>query len=336
MKKVTLSTALAWLSGKKDRDELMESFLQISSQILRTHKSQLFSLYSKTGEKEFSSFNLEDVRVCDATGKTFGSYFLDVNENMLKCVSLQKPILSINKKEGKEELYYPIRGQKGVIQVLYFLSNGTMDREIFHSLSYLTAIYRDHFILLQKSEMDHLTGLSNRYAFSRDMNKFIIMKAMNAMNAAAAHQFLAVMDIDHFKRINDTFGHVVGDEVLLQFARLMEGHFCESGKTYRYGGEEFSLVYDALDHEDALNKLDQFRESVLDYRFPNVGRVSVSIGLTELTANDIYLEVIERADRALYYGKANGRNQVHTYEVLLSSELVDPMIQESEVVLWKP
>ncbi|HNF78389.1 MAG TPA: GGDEF domain-containing protein, partial [Thauera aminoaromatica] len=120
---------------------------------------------------------------------------------------------------------------------------------------------------------------------------------------------LAVLDIDHFKRVNDTFGHLLGDEVLLRFARIMEHSFRYNDRLFRFGGEEF-LVLMRTDETGAGLALERFRAAVEAYDFPCVGRLTVSIGYACAAGAPLAPDLVDIADQALYSAKREGRNRV--------------------------
>jgi diguanylate cyclase (GGDEF)-like protein len=126
------------------------------------------------------------------------------------------------------------------------------------------------------------------------------------------------MDIDHFKRINDEFGHLYGDEVLLLLSRCMQRNFRQTDKLFRFGGEEFVVVLDRTSQPNSLKVLERFRNAIENYNFPQVGRVTISIGYVCLNGIDDPSTLVGRADQALYYAKEHGRNQVCFYEGLLA------------------
>jgi len=183
----------------------------------------------------------------------------------------------------------------------------------------LAKFYRNHLSLLDYAERDVLTGLLNRRSFD---------DAFYASTQAGRHKpdpapfryrvdpasqpssWLVVVDVDHFKRVNDTFGHLIGDEVLLLLAGLMRKTFRHVDRLYRFGGEEFVILLQSLHAEDALQALERFRHSVETFAFPQVQRVTVSIGVTRIRPNDSAAAAFERADLVVYRAKGQGRNQV--------------------------
>lgn len=186
-------------------------------------------------------------------------------------------------------------------------------------------IYRNYLELLNENQHDRLTGLLNRKTFDDKLAK-TIEQASGLRQRAGDRGFvaLAIADIDHFKRVNDSFGHLYGDEVLLLFARLMTQIFREDDLLFRFGGEEFVILLKTPGAESCAKILDRFRAAVENYAFPLVGTVTASIGYTEVTGEIAGTPLLERADRALYYAKQHGRNRVCRYEQLRNEGKIPP------------
>lgn len=137
---------------------------------------------------------------------------------------------------------------------------------------------------------------------------------------------IAILDLDHFKRINDEMGHLGGDEVLRAFARVAQQTVREDDIFGRYGGEEFLLVFPGTSLLPALNTCERLRAQVEAHPWPAPmrGRVTVSIGVTEYVRGESVLEFFSRADTATYLAKEGGRNQVVVEEpVRISKAPVD-------------
>ncbi len=191
--------------------------------------------------------------------------------------------------------------------------------------------YANIFTLLHRSSHDPLTGLLNRQTYDDRMNRLALEMAAQADSMAQQNfrKYFVIMDIDHFKLVNDRYGHLYGDEVLLHFSRLMQRSLRDSDLLFRFGGEEFVVVLNNVDEETAIEVLDRFRETVQAYDFPGVGEVTVSIGFTWLDLTLQTATLGERADSALYHAKRNGRNQVCFYEALLQQGLIEPIEEKS-------
>ncbi len=155
---------------------------------------------------------------------------------------------------------------------------------------------------------DPLTGLPNRLAYEER-----IAQEHARWKRFATPLSLVVVDVDHFKAINDRYGHRAGDKVLRALGRLLRGRLRETDLAARYGGEEFVLVLPGADREAAAAVADEIRRAVAGYGFHYQGepvRVTVSCGVAAFGEGDTPERVFERADAALYAAKAAGRDCV--------------------------
>lgn len=188
--------------------------------------------------------------------------------------------------------------------VAVIFTGGAVSLYRFRRLTSKLAREKDQY--LELSSVDQLTGLMNRHGL------------MNYCQQALIHRLgdqpLSVMfiDIDHFKPVNDTYGHAVGDQVLRRVARCISDHCRETDKAARWGGEEFLVLMPGSDAGVARIVADRLRESVAMLVHPELPTitVTVSIGVGERGPNDTLEQVLERADAALYRSKEAGRNRV--------------------------
>jgi diguanylate cyclase (GGDEF)-like protein len=148
------------------------------------------------------------------------------------------------------------------------------------------------------------------------------------------HHWIAVADIDHFKNINDRFGHLYGDEVLILLSRIMMRSFRMEDRLFRFGGEEFVIVLSPCSPSNAQMVLERFRTAIEKYDFPQVGRVTISMGYTRIRSDDLPPVAVGRGDEALYYAKRNGRNRVCSYEQLAEAGDVKSTAPDSEFTLF--
>ncbi|MBA1445691.1 MAG: GGDEF domain-containing protein [Gammaproteobacteria bacterium] len=118
-------------------------------------------------------------------------------------------------------------------------------------------------------------------------------------------------------------GHLFGDEVLILLARLLTDTFRDGDLLFRYGGEEFVVILKVFSQKDAVSVLERCLRTVGSHEMPQAGRVTISIGAVEIRDQNGTAEVIGSADRALYYAKNNGRNQLHIYEDLVEKNLLE-------------
>jgi diguanylate cyclase (GGDEF)-like protein len=119
-----------------------------------------------------------------------------------------------------------------------------------------------------------------------------------------------MLDIDHFKVVNDTFGHNIGDDVLVDIADTLRVSVRNSDTAGRWGGEEFLVILPSTDLGSAGAVAEKIRAQIADAVLPTVGRVTVSLGVAEYQAGDTEQELVARADLALYAAKEGGRNMV--------------------------
>jgi len=218
---------------------------------------------------------------------------------------------------------FPVLDGREVICVLEIQRQAPMTEPEERLVFGLLRIYRNHLGMLDHGDCDALTGLLNRRTFdetfkrvaSRALSHEAVAVAADPENLKLSH--VAVVDIDHFKRVNDQFGHPYGDEVIVLLARLMSQLFDETHYLFRFGGEEFVLILLGMTRREARDMLERLRTTVESFLFPQVGKVTVSIGASEIISGDTGSPAFGRADQALYFSKRNGRNQVATWEELV-------------------
>lgn len=190
-------------------------------------------------------------------------------------------------------------------------------------------IYRNFVNLMQHSQTDQLTGLANRKTFDEcvaKVHELIPHEIEPVANERRSEQpmnyWLVMVDIDHFKLVNDRFGHLYGDEVLVLLAQLMQVSFREDDMVFRFGGEEFVLIVRCADKAACETTLERFRTRVEQRSIPQVGNVTISMGITRMERQTFAATMVDHADQALYYSKRNGRNRATFFEDLVAMGLV--------------
>ena len=155
--------------------------------------------------------------------------------------------------------------------------------------------------------IDPLTGVKNRTTMDNAIRREIELSRRHGSVMS-----VILLDIDHFKRINDRFGHLAGDQALRAVAQCAERTIRESDMLFRYGGEEFLILLSGTDSDDACLLAERIRQNVasIDSKPGSRLRLTVSLGVTSLTAEDTPSSLFERADAALYRAKQEGRDQV--------------------------
>ena len=152
---------------------------------------------------------------------------------------------------------------------------------------------------------DKLTKLYNRHKFYE-----IATNEIERSKRYKRPLSLIIFDIDHFKKINDTYGHDIGDYVLQELAKLIKKHIRKQDFAFRWGGEEFIILLPETDAQGAMKLAEKLRHIIESHKFKKVGQVTISLGVTEYSSSDKDIdEVVKRADNALYLSKKNGRNR---------------------------
>lgn len=181
--------------------------------------------------------------------------------------------------------------------------------KLLHAIATLRAGYRrserQAHAMRALAHSDELTGLPNRRALLDRLQATVLEAERHG-----GHATLALIDVDHFKRINDRFGHAAGDEVLARLAKLLAAGLRQTDCVGRWGGEEFLLLCPATPPTAARDLADRLRDVVAACPFPHGERVTISIGLAAVRAGESADRVLARADAALYEAKARGRNRV--------------------------
>ena len=228
--------------------------------------------------------------------------------------------------EGGEGLaVFPLYTDSGVTGVLEVRTHQELDADSQRLVCSILRVYRNFEALLDYSERDTLTGLLNRKTFDESLLKIAAVLPVPAPSHESRRSsgpggchWLGMIDIDRFKEVNDRYGHLIGDEVLLLLSRLMRSSFRFQDRLYRFGGEEFVVLLRCPTEVDAFGAFERLRRNTMAYSFPQVGQITVSIGFSQLRPGDSPAAAIERADRAVYWAKSHGRNQVQSHADLVS------------------
>lgn len=238
---------------------------------------------------------------------------------------LSKPC---TRKRGDEVMVaYPLIGGNEVCGYFVFQRDREVSPVEDTIIRGVLEVFSNYYALLDVSLRDRLTGLFNRQALESSFDRIWTLLtrpeeapgpdgATGRRSGSPTNYWLAVIDIDHFKQVNDQHGHMLGDEILLLVSRLMANTFRSSDLLYRYGGEEFVAIIAAENDAIARNVFERVRLAIEAHTFPRVDKLTISIGYSRADPNILPLEVLGRADRSLYQAKHDGRNRIYSYEEL--------------------
>ncbi len=195
----------------------------------------------------------------------------------------------------------PMRNDQGaVIGAVMVLQDVSQERSLSRQLSY-------------QASHDMLTGLFNRRMFEEQLDA-----ALSNVQIENRHHALFYLDLDQFKIVNDTCGHVAGDELLRQLSDLLKSCIRDGDVLARLGGDEFGLLLENCELAQAVKVADKIRQSVRDYRFAwddKSFEVGASIGVVAINVDNVDMaSILASADMACYAAKDMGRNRVHVYE----------------------
>ncbi|HHH47668.1 MAG TPA: GGDEF domain-containing protein [Gammaproteobacteria bacterium] len=298
------------LTAQRDLDTLAAAMVRTVSTLQRGFSVCVYSLQGDLG-------NLSAKVVACSDMARVGTYLTALENRPLlrRCIDRQEMVEA--HVDGGCKRVYPVIEQDQVTGLVSCETNAEAD-DSCQVVEKLVAIYANLHSLLNHQQRDGLTGLFNRAALDSWLAKALApaeIAGRRAVDSATLGCF-AIFDIDHFKRINDSLGHLYGDEVLLILAELMRESFRFNDMLFRYGGEEFIAVLTDTDLDTAMAVLERFRARVASHHFPQINQVTLTIGVAEIEPQVLPSTLIDRADKALYYGKNHGRNQVNAYEWL--------------------
>ncbi|MCW8837266.1 MAG: GGDEF domain-containing protein [Thiovulaceae bacterium] len=162
--------------------------------------------------------------------------------------------------------------------------------------------------LEEQARIDPLTQIYNRHVFYEEIDI--------EMSSSSRHHYplsILLIDIDFFKRVNDTYGHDMGDIILLEFASLIKSHIRKEDILCRFGGEEFVIISPFIDGIQAQEFAEKLRVAIQNFDFNPAGNITASIGVSTQNSNDTFKSLFKRVDEAVYISKDKGRNTV-TYK----------------------
>lgn len=242
------------------------------------------------------------------------SSILDVIEDSTTLVNKKDIVNYINKggtlfkyikNLDETERVLEIKDCDGFTKSFYINISKINDINLLLNLTDITKIEKEREDTHKKAYIDGLTMVYNRNKFE-EVFEYEIKQSRRYGNCFS----VAILDIDNFKKFNDIYGHLIGDEVLIMLAQTMKQSMRETDLFARWGGEEFVILFSNTNLENALISANKFRISIENIKHKIAGKITASFGLTELREKDTLDTIFKRADDALYLAKANGRNCV--------------------------
>ncbi len=218
--------------------------------------------------------------------------------------------------ELSADVIVPLRTDKGAIGVLLLPRGASGQPYGLQEVQYITRIVRfaaiaiENASLFRQATTDRMTGLFSHHFFQKNLEE-----EMERARRYKSTFSLVMFDIDHFKKVNDAYGHLQGDRIIKDIAKVLARSIRQVDFPARYGGEEFAVILPSVDVKGALVVAERLRKRIDEFAFPAEGEslhVTISVGVTEFDPERCYApsEIIREADRALYDSKERGRNRV--------------------------
>jgi len=339
-----LSTILS-ITSQKEVEPLQQAFLSAVMALYDLHEASICKPVTSTGAPKLE----QTIKLRDSEQSADGALEcfddipsnIEMNADIQECINSKKIVIN-SLAENSVQILFPIVKEDVVLSIISMMGDKSIETH-FDEMNYISGIYGNFFSLLNEGERDTLTGLYNRRTFDAKLARMLVVqksiKRAEMENRTSDDQrdlkleecaWLVTIDIDYFKRVNDQFGHVAGDEVLLQLAQKMKDFFRSTDLLFRFGGEEFVIILEPIPYEKVWLTLERFRKSVEGHEFPLVGAVTISTGFAGIREQDYPVTILDYADKALYFAKEHGRNCIHSYEKLLETgHLVAPEIEGS-------
>ncbi|MDD1621392.1 MAG: GGDEF domain-containing protein [Methylococcaceae bacterium] len=334
---IQIIDSLGEITRHRDREIIEKSLLKTLGELAPNQEFRLFRVFAKdvdgvalgllaysiNGHVETSGFHTKRYELPEVIKLRV--------LNVIECKEVEQ-IVDANGKLS--HVIYPTLDQHNeIFAILVHVCGEGYDFSLPRFVHGLLKVYSNYLSLIDDNQHDKLTQLLNRDTMEREITRILLINnerraAMASISSFRRHTdsstyWLCVLDIDHFKLVNDRFGHLFGDEVLILIARQMQHDIRgEEDLVYRYGGEEFVILLREQDLERAKKAFDRLRAKIERQNFPQVGAVTVSIGMVQITNQTGSGEVILQADQALFYAKEHGRNQVCCYEELIENALI--------------
>ncbi len=313
--------AMMRLTTHRDAPGLLSALRMSLREFVHADRLSLFVLSNVNRDVEYNESNMQQAVMWDVFAEKATPMPLEGEPDLVQCVITRRPVAGESSTHS-QRLVLPVLGTRGVMALLTMEGIRRIECEE-KLLIKLLQIYGNQAYLLNRNDLDPLTGLYNRQSFDARIEQTVQAATRGPLDGRNRGQRLqscfALLDIDHFKQVNDKYGHLFGDEMLLLSTRLLTRSFRHEDFLFRYGGEEFAVLLVGTGLDYAKQALERFRQLFAAYEFPQIGAKTVSIGVVGIDPGDTVANVVVRADKALYYAKNNGRNRVCCYEELVAA-----------------
>ncbi|MBF0265638.1 MAG: GGDEF domain-containing protein [Gammaproteobacteria bacterium] len=333
--------SLAEVTSYLDKDIIERSLLQTLTEYADSKELRLYRVIENDANVGLALMAYSKGKVIDTLDNEIRNQTLPdrFNEKIQEAIDENIPtIVMPNESDKQYHIIFPASNRSKSVFAVLIQSNDKINYRNQQLIHAMLKVYSNYLELIDKSCRDKLTQLLNRETLDSEITRILIRNNSTESNILKYPDYspedkrkslknstfwLGVVDIDHFKSINDNFGHLYGDDILILVARLMEKSIRDYDSCFRYGGEEFVIIMLANEQQTAKDGFERIRKEIFNHSYADLASLSVSIGYTQIT-NQLYpADVIEQADNALYYAKEHGRNQVQYYQELVDKNEIE-------------
>jgi len=297
---IVLLSILVFKKPKNTFDEHVETFIELNNNItVITTDTEMIAM-NKAGLDFFHFKNFKSIR---EKHKFLSKLFIEIESEDTKFVEGINWVTKIDKLQKIK-----VEMRKGSLKQIFYMQVSKIKENRYQvTFNNISRVIAEKDAITQVAEKDELTQIYNRSKF----NKILSVSLRNAEIYDDTGTFtLILFDIDHFKVVNDQFGHNVGDQVLIQLTSLIKSQLRVQDSFARWGGEEFIILSEGSNEKDAYILANRLREIIEDFPFPEVEKLTCSFGLSQFEKDDTATGLFKRADDALYKAKNSGRNKV--------------------------
>jgi len=333
-----------------DQEEIKKSLLETLDMFSCDSDYQLYRVHINSSVTTLSLIAFEKNHIIETfrNGKKITVLVEYILPSIIKSINSHSIVtIPFQNNRGHFHYIYPYYNKENDIFSVLIQDCKNVDSENQRLIHNLFILYSNYLNLIEKVKRDKLTNLLNRETLDIEItrilsdvqyNEVVLTKNYSNINEQREDYeqytyWLGILDIDFFKNINDTYGHLYGDDVLILVAQLIEKTVRSFDLVFRYGGEEFVVLLKSSSQEIAEKAFERIRKKVENYHFAKIEKLSISIGFTQVSHQSGTSEIIGNADQALYFAKENGRNQTCCFEDLIShkqitsTELIDDSIK---------
>ncbi|MDR0775533.1 MAG: GGDEF domain-containing protein [Azonexus sp.] len=332
-----LITHVVKISAHRDRTEINSAMVDALNRLFQPRQTTIYRCYTGRNKAVFFPCagigpNGAFLRNAYLPDRQF-CHGIDQDRLLQRCRAESSVVLE-RRDDGSHRIVFPIIRREEPSYMIDLVLHDEFSADQRAALMGLIEYFNNHIALLDYGEGDSLTGLLSRKTFDKHLFELLGQAANDERlggngngseprrrrgRSDAASHWLAVCDIDHFKQVNDNFGHLIGDEVLILVAQVMRRSFRFDDQLFRFGGEEFVALLQPTDAISAQATLERFRSQIASQVFSRIGHITISIGFSHLQPHDTPADAIDRADEALYFAKRHGRNRIACRDDLVAN-----------------